>query len=337
MLVAVLHNAVSRDDSLEDQDVLVQAETISQAVEQLGHEAVAVPCTLDLAAMRDRLQQLGPQVVFNLVESLEGADSLAYLAPAVLDAMRLPYTGNSATATFLTIHKLLAKERLRGGGLPTPAWLGVNSPPQATWLLGESQPHGPPGASWIIKGLWEQASRNLDDESVLAPCPTKFVRERLQEQTARLGRPCFAEAFIPGREFNLSLLDGPDGPEVLPPAEIDFSAFPPGKLRIVGYRAKWQTDSFEYHHTPRRFDFPAAERPLLDRLRTLALGCWRLFGLRGYVRVDFRVDDAGEPWILEINTNPCLSPDAGFAAALKQASIPFVAAIERILAQAGID
>jgi D-alanine-D-alanine ligase len=120
-------------------------------------------------------------------------------------------------------------------------------------------------------------------------------------------------------------------PQVLPPAEIDFSAFPPDKPRIVGYRAKWQADSFEYQNTPRRFDFPSADGPLLEQLRSLSLRCWALFGLRGYTRVDFRVDRDGRPWILEINTNPCLSPDAGFAAALQQAGIPFETAIQRIL------
>jgi D-alanine-D-alanine ligase len=72
-------------------------------------------------------------------------------------------------------------------------------------------------------------------------------------------------------------------------------------------------------------------------LQALSLSCWKLSGLRGYARVDFRVDDAQQPWILEINANPCLSPDAGFAAALQQASIPFDQAIARILAQAGTE
>ena len=160
------------------------------------------------------------------------------------------------------------------------------------------------------------------------------VRQRLADRARCSGRPCFAEQFIEGREFNLGLLAGPDGPESLPPAEIDFSAFPPEKPRIVGHRAKWEADSFEYIHTPRHFDFPPSDVPLLDRLRDLARQCWTLFRLRGWARVDFRVDAAGEPWILEVNGNPCLSPDAGFAAALEQASIPFDKGIQRIVEDA---
>jgi D-alanine-D-alanine ligase len=168
----------------------------------------------------------------------------------------------------------------------------------------------------------------MEDDSVLAGLAPAEVGERLAQRAARTGRPCFAEQFIEGREFNLALLAGP---ELLPPAEIEFSAYPPDKPRIVGHRAKWQSDSFEYHNTPRRFDFAAADGPLLDELRELARQCWTLFRLRGWARVDFRVDAAGKPWILEVNANPCLSPDAGFAAALQQASIPYDEAIQRIL------
>jgi D-alanine-D-alanine ligase len=122
-----------------------------------------------------------------------------------------------------------------------------------------------------------------------------------------------------------------DGPQVLPPAEIDFSGLAAGKPRIVGYRAKWKADSPEYQATPRRFDFAPADRPLLDELAELARSAWQCFGLRGYARVDFRVDRQGRPWILEVNVNPCLSPDAGFAAAVDRAGLPFCQAIARIL------
>ena len=153
----------------------------------------------------------------------------------------------------------------------------------------------------------------------------------LAQREQELGRPYFAERYVEGREFNLSLLADAGGPQVLPPAEINFSRFPAGKPRIVGYRAKWKADSPEYHATPRRFDFAPADRPLVDALAELARSSWQCFALRGYARVDFRVDRQGRPWILEINVNPCLSPDAGFAAALDRAGIPFSQAIARIL------
>jgi len=74
-----------------------------------------------------------------------------------------------------------------------------------------------------------------------------------------------------------------------------------------------------------------ADGPLLQRLRRFAKSCWALFGLRGYARVDFRVDAEGQPWVLEVNANPCLSPDAGYAASLSRAGIDFDQAVQQIL------
>ena len=312
------------------------------------------------------------------MESLDGDDSLQYVPAALLDALGVPYTGATAEAIFQTTRKLIAKQLLRLAGLPTPAWIELDSckaptqspplPPgegrgegnlkQTSISGGEAFPGFPspqpsPGGRgglfhplaeettvrdascpWIIKAVWEHASRGLGDENIVPAAEAESLPQRLRQRQRQNGRPWFAEQFIAGREFNLSVLDGPAGAEVLPPAEIDFSAFPPDKPRIVGHAAKWREDSFEFHHTPRRFDFPAADEELLDRLRDLARSCWELFHLRGYARVDFRVDDDGQPWILEINANPCLSPDAGFAAALTRAGIAYDEAIRRIVQQA---
>ncbi len=335
MHVAIFHNAVSADDPAADQDVLVQAASVADAMGRLGHSTVTVACTLDLGAARDQLTSHRPDVVFNLVESLGGSDWLGgTAAAALLDAMALPYTGSSTEALLLTNHKLLAKQRLNQAGLPTPEWVTADSRRAAgtTGVPGESAIVA--GTTYVVKTLWEHASFALDEHSLVRPVDAAELRKAVAGAARRTGRPCFAERFIEGREFNLSVLAGPEGPEVLPPAEIDFSAFPAHKPRIVGRQAKWEEGSFDFQNTPRQFDFPPADSALLDRLRQLAREAWHLFGLGGYVRVDFRVDAAGQPWILEINANPCLSPDAGFAAALQRASIPFDRAVQRILADA---
>ena len=106
------------------------------------------------------------------------------------------------------------------------------------------------------------------------------------------------------------------------------------RLRLIGYRAKWDEESYEYHHTPRRFDFERHDRSLLQSLKRTTLKCWRLFELTGYARVDYRVDRDGIPWILEINSNPCLSPDSGFTAATRQAGLRYEEVIGRIVEDA---
>ena len=280
-----------------------------------------------------RLEERRPDVVFNLVESLGGTDRLAALATLLLDARQIAYTGSRTEALLATADKVAAKQRLLEAGLPTPGWLAIRGQAVSSGGLLESSPV-------ILKSVWEHASLGLEADAILPAGQNRTALvERLRLREAATRRPHLAEQYIDGREFNLSVLAGRGsatsedgtGYQVLPPAEIDFSAFAPGQPRIVGYRAKWDEQSFEYHHTPRRFDFPASDAGLLERLSNLAASCWEQFALGGYVRVDFRVDGDGQPWILEINTNPCLSPDAGFAAALEQAGIEYEQAIQRIL------
>jgi len=325
MRVAVFHNAVSPDASVADQDVLVQVEEVRRALVDLGHEPVPVAVTLDLEPARRRLAAIRPDVVFNLVETLAGSDWLMLAATALLDTLGVPYTGAPTEALLLTTHKLLAKQRLLAAEIPTPAWIEGGGRRQGL------DPAGEAADDWIVKAVREHASFGLDEDSVVYAQTASQVGARLAGETARLGRACFAERYIDGREFNLSVLAGPEGPQVLPPAEIDFADYPAGKPRVVGHRAKWEQGSFEFDHTPPRFDFPPSDAPLLERLRQIALRCWHAFGLRGYGRIDFRVDRHDRPWVLEINANCCLSPDAGFVAALDRASVGFPQAIARIL------
>ncbi len=102
---------------------------------------------------------------------------------------------------------------------------------------------------------------------------------------------------------------------------------------MVGYRAKWDESSFEYHHTIRSFDFPEEDSLLLDKLTKISKDCWDLFDLKGYGRVDFRVDLKGNPWVLEVNINPCLSPDSGFIAATVKAGLSYEEVIKRIIGE----
>jgi D-alanine-D-alanine ligase-like ATP-grasp enzyme/ribosomal protein S18 acetylase RimI-like enzyme len=292
----------------------------------LGLSERALPrrlaCTLNLEIVEESLTEDRPNLVFNLVESLGGSDRLAHLAAVLLDDLDLHYTGASAASLHLTNNKPRAKERLRLAGLPTPNWSVVDC---AETVL-------PP--PYIIKAVWEHASVGLDDHAVIQGGDGSTVGDQIASRSRQLGQTCFAEQFVEGREFNLSLIATSEAPRVLPPAEIDFSAFPVGKPRIVGYAAKWDERAMEFAGTPRRFDFPKSDAPLLDWLRTLALDCWRLFDLAGYARVDFRVDSRGQPWILEVNANPCLSPDAGFSAALARANLPFDRVVSWILEDA---
>lgn len=326
MNIAIVHNSLGADEGPDAMDVLAQVEAVDKALNTLGHRIIILDCSLNLEQISCDLKEAGTELVFNLVESLGGHGRLIHLFPALLEVLRLPFTGSSAAAISLSSNKTKAKDFLRRAGLPTPDWMELLS-------SGEKKINGSvaAGTTWIIKSLWEHASLGMDADSLVQPSTSGELFTLLDRKKESLGGACFAEHFIDGREFNISLLAGKNGPEVLPPAEILFDDFTPGMVKIIDYKAKWDESSFGYQHTPRSFEFSSEDGAVLDTLKEISLRCWHLFRLNGYARVDFRVDPDSSPWILEVNANPCLSPDAGFAAALEQAGVSFSEAIRRIL------
>jgi len=322
MRVVVLHSSVKDGASRDELDTLAQVEAVAASLRDQGHRPQSLQCGLDLVEVAASLKAIQPDVVFNLVESIAGAGRLIGLAPMLLEHLRLPYTGSPADAVYLTSSKLLTKTLLRLNGLPAPAWTTPEEVVRTRTL---------PGCCLIVKSVWEHASIGLEDESIIEPADSEDLARDMERRKEALGGSCFAEVYVPGREFNVSVLETPGGPEVLPPAEMLFGGYPAGKPKLVGYRAKWEESSFEFRHTGRSFAFDPVDGPLLEELSELALRCFRVFGLRGYARVDFRVDETGRPLILEVNANPCLSPDAGFTAATMQAGLDHAQVIQALV------
>lgn len=348
MRIVILHDQVAPDAREDEQDVLVQAAFVRECLERLGHNVTALEFGMDMSAAVRALEKTKPDLVFNLVESMMRSGRLIGVAPTVLDAMGIPYTGCPSDAVWLTSGKLLTKRVLRDRGLPTADWLEEQDLGGQVGASGShALPRLAPGA-WIIKSVWEHASVGLDEDSVIdvgsgsSADRAGVLATALARLKARVGGAAFVERYIDGREFNIGLLGRGQGgsgpasdPEPLPPAEIEFRDFPPERRRVVGFNAKWVEDSFAYQHTFRKYDFPPSDAPLLDELRHLSLRCWTEFGLRGYARVDFRVDEHGKPWILEINGNPCISPDAGFMVAAERAGMTGDDVVRRIVRDAG--
>ncbi|HUV08660.1 MAG TPA: D-alanine--D-alanine ligase [Spirochaetia bacterium] len=324
--VAVLYGRLPPDPSKDELDVLVEVRTVSDALKVLGYETVEVSLSLNLEEGAAALSDMAPSFVFNLVESLDGREKLLHLAPALLDSLKIPYTGASTEAMFLASNKLIAKSILMREHIPTP-YLVYPEEPDRQEPEGRDRRPPPP---YIIKPVWGSASIDLNDSSIIASCRA-FEETKRGRQVELSAGELYIESFVEGRELNIAVLDGPSGPTLLPPSEILFVDYPPEKARIVGYEAKWDESSFEFSHTPRSFDFPVEDDLLIDGLKETALACWRLFDLSGYARFDFRVDREGRPWLLEINPNPCLSPDAGFMAAAARAKLDTTAVIGLII------
>ncbi len=322
--IVILHSDISPDASQDELDCLQQAEAIAEALRTLNYEPVLLPFELNLNKSITMLKSLKPYAVFNIVETLDSKGSLIYFAPAILDMLQIPYTGCGTQAVFQTSNKPLSKKIMHYAGIATPSWMDQEGFGSRTDTAG----------IYLIKSAWEHASIGLDEDSLIPYINNENLLQEMYLRKEKLGGSCYAEAYIDGREFNVALISGKEGVDVLPIAEMLFQDYAPDKPKIVDYKAKWIADSFEYNNTIRKYDFPENDVNLISELREIALRCWHLFALRGYARVDFRVDNNGKPWVLEINSNPCLSPDAGFAAALGQAKIKYHEAIGLIIENA---
>ena len=316
--VVILHQEVAPDGPLDELDVLDQVAAVSHALVDLGYSVATVPFSLNLPGVVRQLRKIRPALVFNLVESVAADGRMVALAPTLLDHLGIPYSGCSAESIHVTSHKPTGKYLMHAAGLPTAPWLSLGQLPV-------DPPAG--GAPCLIKAVWEHASVGLESRTVPMDGP-EALRAILLERRREKGKDFYAEQYVDGREFNLSVLAG----EVLPCAEIRFDDWMPGKLKIVDYNAKWEEDSYEYDHTNRTFEFPDSDGPLLEEVKTLAKRSWDFFGLRGYARIDFRVDEAGRPWVLEVNANPCIAPHSGFTVAAEKVGLDYAGMIERILA-----
>jgi D-alanine-D-alanine ligase len=320
--VAIAHNAVEEDDDPSTRDVLAQVGLVRAALEGLGiaHEVIAVgEGGVDPEAIN------GAAAVFNLVESPPGRPAFQVEAAEVFERLGLPLTGSSAAVISVTTDKAATRERLQRAGVAVAAG-GVLDPAHPELLDRVPPP-------WILKPALEDASLGLDDGAVTSDPATALARAR--ELARRFpGQPLLVEHLLPGREFNIAMLAGPNGPEVLPPAEMTFVDFPADRPRILGWEAKWVESSFAYRHTVRQF-LDASEERLAKELAAIAAAAWRACGVAGYARVDVRADEDGIPCVLEVNANPCLSPDAGFAAATARAGLSPDQVVARILDAAG--
>lgn len=321
MQVAILHGQVLDGAGWDEQDVFVQSAAVSQALVELGYEPVTHALSLNIAETITQLLSIKPAFVFNLVEAIEGKGSLIHVGPVLLESLNIPYTGAQAASMFLTSHKITAKNIMRMHGIATP---------DCYFHDGSWPEHAAP-VQYVIKSAWEHGSVGLDAHVVRPETSTCLLQNKILALQTKIGGQCFAEVFIEGREINVSLLGGSPGPELLPPAEILFTEYPRDKMKILCYQSKWEENSFEYQHTPRTFDFSESDAPLLEAVKGIAQQCWDVFHLRGYARVDFRVDETGKPWVLEVNANPCLSPEGGFAAAAKQQGLSYTQVIKQIV------
>lgn len=311
MKVAILFDGASAYATNPDELILGTVEAIEKSLTSEGNEVGYVPVFPD-GKWIEKLRRGKYDIVFNMCEGIDGIAALESAVISVLELFRIPFTGASSYTTAVCLRKHVVNGLLEKAGLPVPRFAAVR----------RGDPLPSVGFPAIVKPAAEDASLGIEQRSVVRT--TRQLAERI-DAMLDLWDEVIVQRYIDGREVNVGIL----GDTVLPIGEIDFRRMPPGRWRIVTYKSKWETGSED--------DLGAAPRcparlpaKLANEIRRVALRAWKLSGGFGYGRVDMRIDQQGRPWILEVNANPDIAPDAGMARMARVAGIEYSALIRNI-------
>jgi D-alanine-D-alanine ligase len=311
MKIGVLFDGPAALGASADLAILDTVEAVENALAPDGNTVVRVPVNPD-GRWVERVRRGKFDLIFNLCESVDG---VAELEPSVISAVEVigvPYTGSSSWTTAMTLRKHVVNSLLDRAGLPIPRFALVHP--------GDPMPHV--GYPAIVKPSAEDASIGVEQRSVVRNA--RQLAERVVAMHERWDE-VLVQKYVDGREVNVGIL----GDQALPVAEIMFDGMPRGMWRIVSYRSKWETGCDEdlggVPQCPAKMPKEQSEE-----LKRIALKAWRLAGGEGYGRVDLRIDRAGKPWILEVNSNPDISPDAGLARMARVAGLEYADMIHAV-------
>ena len=245
----------------------------------------------------EKLRKAKPQIVFNMAEGLWGSDRESQM-PAIMEMLRIPYTGSSPLTLGLCLNKARAKETLEYHGVPT-----------AKFILAQDASFELPREfrfPMMVKPVFEGSSKGIRNDSVVSDVAQ--LREKVKGVIAEYRQSALVEEFLPGREFTVAILGNGSSMRTLPIVEIDYAALPQGVRPIYSYEAKWILDTPD---AP--LDIFACPAPLDDTLRRavedVALRSCRVLGVRDWCRVDVRLDAIGTPNIIELNPLPGILMD----------------------------
>jgi len=322
MKIVLLHTA----DAVEPPPVDPVLDQLMTAIRSLGHTVEPIVVDHEENAV-DRLaaslRRFSPDLVFNVAESFGGKSALESNVAALLNLLGFMYTGSSPAGLLLAGDKTLTKKVLRFHGIRTPEF--------ATIYRGALDWAGDLQFPVIVKPPQEDASLGISSSSVVRELKDLFARiDALQSEYQQ---PVLVEQFIEGREFYASVL-GNVNAEALPIMELDFSGFPPGVPRIATWEAKWGDDGAgtgaQFEGT--RSVFPTElDEELAERMQAVALEAFRALRLRDYGRIDLRVSDSGDIYVIEVNPNCYLERESEFARAARQHGLEYEALIGRIV------
>jgi D-alanine-D-alanine ligase len=318
MKVAVLHTK----DALEP-PVDPVLDQLDEAMRANGHETRRIMVDDTVEPLVAALKHDPPELVFNIAESFAGKSALESNVAALLNLLKLRYTGSSPAGLIVAGDKTLTKKVLSFHGILTAKF--------ATVFRGNVDWAGDIDFPLILKPPQEDASLGITQKSIVND--VKELLETISSLQTEYQSPVLAEEFIDGREFYVAVL-GNSNVQALPIIELDFSKFPKDLPKIASWSAKWGEDGegkgAEFAGTESVFPTDLPE-DLAERIKKVAIDAFQALRLRDYARVDLRVTDSGKIYVIEVNPNCYLEAKSEFATAAQKEGIEYPALINRII------
>ena len=323
--IVVLYNTDYDEEQAKQTPDLTSVRDSAKAIASALHESgYTVELTgvhgVEVYSVLDRIRANRPDLLFNLCESMDNDSRNEPTFAGLLDLMKIPYTGADLLALASCLHKHRTKEILDAHGVPTPPYRILRTEADLEAATGLDFP-------WFVKLGHEDASLGITEANVVRSHADLVARTR--ELWAEFHEPVLAERFIDGREVNVTVFGSRANTQVLPLHEIDFGAMPSDRPRIVSFAAKWDERHVDYAGTkpvPLRNITP----DVVANIERVAQAAYRAVDLRDYGRVDIRVDSGGIPWVIDVNPNPDISPDAGVCRAAAAAGMNYPQMVARI-------
>src|SRR5262245_1019862 len=297
-------------------------EQVAEALRQGGHQVSLFGVHGDVRKLHTGLTRRKPDLVFNMLESF-GDDPRGYLGAAgMLELLGFPYTGGGPGEYYLQEDKVLTKKLLAFESITFPKFLIFSRD-------ADLETGGQLRMPLFVKPLCLDASLGIGPNNLVRS--VKDMMERVTEVHKQLDDSALAAAYIEGREFYVGIL-GNHQPTVFQPIEMDFSGLPEGAPRVMDSRAKWDVDSLEYKGTK----VVVADVPdeLRAKLQKVALAAYRALRVRDYGRIDMRLAEDGEVYVIEVNASCYLEKTGEFATGAAAEGIDYTTLINRIAEEA---
>jgi D-alanine-D-alanine ligase len=301
----------------EQPDVVM--EQVAGALRRRGHTAEVLTVQNDVMQLVEKVRQAKPDLIYNLLESFNNDMIGGSMGVAgVLDLLQVPYTGGGPGEIYLQEDKSLAKKLLHFEGVRYPDF--ASFAPNADFETG-----GNLRMPLFVKPQRMEASQGIDEKSLVRN--TTELMERVLKIHKSLGDAALAEEFIEGRELYVGVL-GNGQPVAFPPIELDFSGLPEGSPKVLDSAAKWDETSARFQGTKSMLaDLPS---DLCARVQKTAIDAYRAVRVRDYGRVDIRVTDGGEIFVIEVNASCYLEQSSEFAMAARAHGIEYDDLVQRI-------